>query len=50
MALIIDTAEEDISDIILSDDGTGAGIRIPAMLINKHDGDSLINFLIGKGK
>jgi hypothetical protein len=38
MALIIDTNEEDISDIILSDDGTGAGIRIPAMLINKHDG------------
>ena len=50
MALIIDTAEEDISDIILSDDGTGAGIRIPSMLINKQDGDSLINFLVGKGK
>lgn len=49
MALIIDVAEEDISDIIVSDDGTGAGIRIPAMLINKNDGESLINFLVGKG-
>ena len=47
MALIIDVAEEDISDIIVSDDGTGAGIRIPAMLINKNDGESLINFLAG---
>jgi hypothetical protein len=42
--------EEDISDIILSDDGTGAGIRIPAMLINKNDGESLINYLEGTGK
>ena len=50
MAIIIDTNEEDISDIILSDDGTGAGIRIPAMLINKHDGDALLNFIVGKGK
>jgi len=49
MALIIDVAEEDISDIIVSDDGTGAGIRIPAMLINKNDGASLINFLAGNG-
>lgn len=50
MALIMDETEEDISDIIVSDDGTGAGIRIPAMLINKNDGESLINFLVGKGK
>jgi hypothetical protein len=26
LALIIDTMNEDISDLILSDDGTGAGI------------------------
>jgi hypothetical protein len=38
LAIIIDPMEEDISEITLSDDGTGAGIRIPAMLINKYDG------------
>jgi len=39
MALIIDAYEkEDISQVTLSDDGTGAGIRIPAMLISKNDG------------
>lgn len=29
----------------MSDDGTGAGIRIPAMLIGKKDGDTLKSFL-----
>jgi hypothetical protein len=39
MALIIDAYEkEDIMKVTLSDDGTGAGIRIPAMLISKTDG------------
>jgi len=35
LALIIDSNNEDVTDVMLSDDGTGAGIRIPAMLINK---------------
>lgn len=35
LALIIDTKSENVTDIILSDDGTGAGIEIPAMLINR---------------
>ena len=29
----------------MSDDGTGGGIRIPAMLIGKSDGRKLIDFL-----
>lgn len=29
----------------MSDDGTGAGIRIPSMLISKQDGDILMEFL-----
>jgi hypothetical protein len=29
----------------MSDDGTGAGIRIPGLLINKEDGQKLLNFL-----
>lgn len=29
----------------MSDDGTGAGIRIPSMIISKKDGQILKNFL-----
>jgi hypothetical protein len=45
LAIIIDPMEEDISEIILSDDGTGAGIMIPAIMINKYDGKILIEYL-----
>ena len=45
LAIIVDPLEEDISDVILSDDGTGAGIRIPAMMINKYDGKILKEYL-----
>ncbi len=38
LAVIIDDTTEDVSKIIMSDDGTGTGIRIPAMLIGKKDG------------
>ena len=41
LALIIDTKNENVSQVVLSDDGTGAGIRIPAMLINKKQGEIL---------
>jgi len=30
----------------MSDDGTGAGIRIPALMINYIDGEVLKNFLV----
>ena len=29
----------------MSDDGTGAGIRLPSLLISKRDGKKLIDFL-----
>ena len=45
LAIIIDPLVEDISEIILSDDGTGTGIRIPAMMINKYDGKILTEYL-----
>jgi hypothetical protein len=45
LAIIIDPMEEDITDVILSDDGTGAGIRIPAMMINKYDGKVLKEYI-----
>lgn len=46
LALIIDSINEDVTDILLSDDGTGAGIRIPSMLINKKQGDMLKQHLL----
>lgn len=47
LALIIDDNEkEDIKRVIMGDDGTGAGIRIPALLISKTDGDKLKNWML----
>lgn len=45
VAIIIDDNEEDIDGVIMSDDGTGGGIRIPSMLIGKTDGRKLIDYL-----
>ena len=45
MGIVVDNSDEDISDIVMSDDGTGAGIRIPSMLISKKSGQKLIDFL-----
>jgi hypothetical protein len=45
VAIIIDDSEEDIENVIMSDDGTGGGIRIPSMLIGKTDGKKLIDYL-----
>jgi hypothetical protein len=45
VAIIVDDSEEDIENVIMSDDGTGGGIRIPSMLIGKTDGKKLIDYL-----
>lgn len=45
VAIIIDESEEDIENVIMSDDGTGGGIRIPSMLIGKTEGKKLLDFL-----
>jgi hypothetical protein len=45
VAIIIDTNEEDVDNVIMSDDGTGGAIRIPAMLISNTDGKKLLHFL-----
>ena len=39
MAIIVDNAVENIDRIIMSDDGSGAGLTTPAMLIGKNDGE-----------
>lgn len=45
LAVIIDDQFEDVNKVIMSDDGTGTGIRIPAMLIGKKEGQILKEFL-----
>lgn len=47
MVIIIDEKEKsDITKVTMSDDGTGQGIRIPAVLINKQDGERIIDWII----
>jgi hypothetical protein len=36
--IIVDDHAEDISTVLMSDDGTGGGIRIPSMLVGKTNG------------
>jgi len=45
VAVLINDSDEDIDNIILSDDGTGGGIRIPSLIISKTEGKRLIDFL-----
>ena len=45
VAIIVDNKDESVNSIIMSDDGSGAGIRIPSLLISQDDGEKLINFL-----
>jgi len=44
LALIIDNKNENINNVILTDDGTGAGIRIPSVMIGNSDGQRLKRF------
>ena len=44
VAIIVDNRSEMIDEILMSDDGTGGGIRIPSMLIGKNDGDVLLQW------
>lgn len=44
LLVVVDSRVENITNVIMGDDGTGTGIRIPAMLIGKTDGETLIQF------
>ena len=46
MAIIFENGNQNISNAVLSDDGTGAGIRIPALLISRNDGLALKRQLV----
>ena len=48
--VIDDKVSEDIKDVVMSDDGTGAGIRMPSMLIGKKEGQILIDFIKSASK
>jgi hypothetical protein len=45
VGIIINDNDDDILNVLMSDDGTGGGIRIPSMLITKTDGQRLLNFM-----
>lgn len=36
LAVVIDDRQEDIKNVIMGDDGTGTGIRIPSMISLKY--------------
>lgn len=46
VGIVIDNNKDEEPDaIVMSDDGSGAGIRIPSLLVSKKDGDKLLGFL-----
>ena len=45
VGIVVDNTDENINDIVMSDDGTGAGLRIPSLLVSKKDGQKLIDWL-----
>jgi hypothetical protein len=49
LGIVIDDKNEDVTGVIMSDDGTGMGISIPSLLIGKNDGKVLIEFLTEHG-
>lgn len=44
LLVVVDSKVENVTNVIMGDDGTGTGIRIPSMLIGKTDGEMLIEF------
>lgn len=44
VSIVVDNRAEMIDEILMSDDGTGGGIRIPSLLIGQKDGDKLIEW------
>lgn len=48
-AIVVDDKLEDIEYVIMSDDGTGSGIRIPSMLVGRSDGYKFIDYLEAYG-
>lgn len=47
--IISDNSDEDPTNIVMSDDGTGGNLNIPSFLIRKSDGDLLRNAIMVEG-
>lgn len=46
LAIIIDNIhKENVTRIVMSDDGSGAGLRIPSMMISNEDGQKILNWM-----
>ena len=45
LAIVVDNSNKKIDEVVMSDDGTGVGIRIPSVLISKQDGEKIIDYL-----
>lgn len=45
VGIIYENLEENIDNVIMTDDGTGGGVKIPSMLISRTDGKKLIDFI-----
>ena len=44
LVVVVDNKAENVTNVIMGDDGTGSGIRIPSMLIGKSDGQILKDY------
>ena len=44
LLVVVDNKAENVTNVIMGDDGTGTGLRIPSMLVGKSDGERLIEF------
>ena len=45
LAIVIDNKNEDVHKIVMSDDGTGAGLDMPSMMIGNRHGNILKDYL-----
>ena len=45
VGIVVDNNDENIYEIVMSDDGTGAGLNIPSLLVSNKDGQKLIDWL-----
>lgn len=45
VGIVVDNTAENITQVLMSDDGTGGGIRIPSMLIGSADGKKLMDWM-----
>ena len=44
VGIVIDNTMESINNLVMSDDGTGQGIRIPSMIISQSDGNKIMKW------